>query len=227
VPLTGAGGTTVPPPGPIATRAYTDTWGLTVGTAPNPWILLHWDGRQWSEKLLPLPLDNFDRAEDCQFSPFEVDLNSIVAPAPNDVWMGGYSTGSPDSPGDCPFLYHWDGTSVQQVILQAAGQQLARLGPMPEGWGIDAMAAVGPHDIWAAAHLGLFTSAMLHWDGKSWRVVTTIPFVVSDMSAPSSTDVWATGYGCGPQVVGAACHHPNLYHWDGERWQGVAAVPAG
>jgi len=227
VPLVGPGGTPVPPPWPIVTRAFTDTWGLTGGTEQDQYILVHWDGRQWSEKPLPLPPDDLGRAESCQFYPLQLYLNSLVAPAPNDVWVGGISIGSSDSPGLCPFLYHWDGKSVQQVILQGPGQQLARLGPMPYGWGINAMAAVGPHDIWAAAEVGIGSSALLHWDGKSWRVVTTIPFEVLDMSAPSSNDVWAAGYGCGGQQIGAACQQPNLYHWDGKRWQGVMAIPAG
>ncbi|RMI47824.1 hypothetical protein EBO15_00560 [Actinomadura harenae] len=63
------------------------------------------------------------------------------------------------------------------------------------------------------ASQGMFSSLMLHWDGRAWKKVA-LPEVgrVNQVSASSASDVWAS----------ADCA---LLHWDGHAWSRVPYEP--
>ncbi|MFB9834745.1 hypothetical protein [Actinoallomurus acaciae] len=60
---------------------------------------------------------------------------------------------------------------------------------------------------------GMFTSVMLHWDGRSWQP-TPVPQVarINFLSASSPKDAWASS-DCG------------LLHWDGQKWTSIPYAP--
>lgn len=90
-----------------------------------------------------------------------------------------------------------------------------------------AVASVSPQDAWAVGFQlnaqSIPQTLAEHWDGNSWRIVTT-PNVGSSSNvlrgvvAFASNDVWAAGFSSDfgkPQ--------PLVLHWDGSSWQVVPA----
>jgi len=222
--------------GPTATLSVTDTWLLAGSGGPerSGAVVLHWNGRQWTRVPLPAPMT----AGGCDLgSSGLVYLGSILALQHDDVWFGGAIT--PDRSYYCPLLLHWDGKSLQIVPALSAPRDGTLVGQAPvfagdnNGWGISALAAVGPHDLWA---IGATTPGMdyfaLHYDGRNWHAVSvSLWLAVARMSAASTTDVWAVGESCEALALPAARKQcppsVNAYHWDGKAWRAVTAIPAG
>ena len=74
------------------------------------------------------------------------------------------------------------------------------------GNSLRAVAGVAPNDVWAAGQFSFWAGQgialprplMMHWEGKSWRMVSVpepggMLEYVSDVVAVSSRDVWAAG----------------------------------
>ena len=204
--------------GPMAIFSGSDSWLLTEYAVPNEGsYILHWDGHQWSS-VLPadsLPPTDHGRllAPGCDGA--FLNLTTILAFSPHDIWMDGQISGDVDYPGQCPVFYHWDGVSVQDVwpIVPPADFPLFELGG--NGSGAFAMAGSGPTDVWAIAG-----TLLLHWDGHALRLVTGPPLRWANLAALSSTDAWALG-----PLVGSAAYA--AYHWDGAAWRRVSTEPAG
>lgn len=197
----------VPAPSPGADRwltqitasAANDIW--TIGflsqhlpsfqpNAPAPplqALIEHWDGHQWSVVQSP--------------SPDTETLSDITAVAPNDVWAVGHDT-STDGGGS--ITMHWDGqhwSAVSSPTLPGHPQETA----------LDAMAALGPDDIWAVGssiakgtdalpQTAVHLSQMLleHWDGQQWSIVAVqAPGQGSALyglvRVPTTSQMWAVG----------------------------------
>lgn len=89
------------------------------------------------------------------------------------------------------------------------------------------VAAISPNDIWAVGHHSSPTSSKalaLHWDGKSWTPIPTLPQSNRDqlfgVAAISSNDVWAVGRSLDNSNRPRAL----AMHWDGSSWK-LAATP--
>ena len=73
------------------------------------------------------------------------------------------------------------------------------------------MTAPASNNVWA---VGFTSSGALveHWDGTSWSIVSSPAFsdvsVINDVSADSSTDVWAIG--------GLSGGGETSLHWNGQ-----------
>jgi hypothetical protein len=137
---------------PVAGMAITpDGHVWVVGSGLRGSFILRWDGSGWTQPPLPAP---------------GLRPAGIVARTNTDVWVTG----------DIREMYHWDGTRWRHVPTPAS-----QPGSVPY------LAAAGPDDVWAVGGAGggdlaggscpgcigmHFTqpvSAVLHWDGRSWR----------------------------------------------------------
>ncbi|HTS35504.1 MAG TPA: hypothetical protein VMH04_07535 [Candidatus Solibacter sp.] len=109
-------------------------------------------------------------------------------------------------------------TSSAAVTLHFNGQQWRRFAaPVAALFGVT---AISTNNVWAVGDT-LPTGAIVeHWDGNSWKLVTSpntgnVSNLVS-VSAISATDIWATGCSLCGDVGG---NLPALVeHWDGTSW---------
>jgi hypothetical protein len=96
---------------------------------------------------------------------------------------------------------------------------------------LDAVAAVSPHDAWAAGFARttglLFHALVEHWNGTAWSVRHSATLPATDdtrlhaLAALSATNVWA---------VGGEASHSLIEHWNGSSWSVVpspSAEPSG
>ncbi len=151
----------------LAARASNDVWAVG-GTD-----ILHWDGSAWS-KVPNAPGGS---------------LVSVTAPAANDAWATGSSTG-PGGTG--PIIEHWDGTAWSAMPLPALDSSNNVL---------TGIAGSTPTDVWAVGS-GYGDSdvqtLVLHWDGTAWSRVPSGNTAWDDnrltaVSAPAPGVMWAVG----------------------------------
>jgi hypothetical protein len=172
----------------------------------NKTLVLHWNGTSWTQVASPNP------------EPSDNQLTDVSAVTPSDVWAVGFSTAGSTFQ---TLILHWNGTSWTQVASPNPGFGLSEL------LGVDALSA---NDAWAVGEYntsaGALKTLVLHWNGTTWaQVASPNPGVPSsavflaDVSATSSSDVWAVGeYSSNGAVV-----KPLVLHWNGTSWTQVAS----
>jgi hypothetical protein len=183
-----------------------DVWAITASSVH------HWDGTTWSE----IPVDCVDP------SAAVFTFESIAAPAPDDVWLGGFRqdfdwnttvttcrwngvrwtldaaqceqvSASSTTNVWCDLRSYWDGAAMVPVPGGAAFA--------PRSVWTD-----GANDVWAVdASNG---SPLVHWDGTSFTT-TTLMDHLQRVDGTGPDDVWAVGW-------------DGILHWDGTT---LAAVP--
>jgi hypothetical protein len=87
---------------------------------------------------------------------------------------------------------------------------------------VGAVAARSASSAWVMNETGTEASsstAVLHWTGKKWGPVTTLPALIDAAVAPSPKDAWA--FGATPAVT------PYAAHYNGSKWSRVAFPVAG
>lgn len=193
---------------PLASPGYTNFYeiefsdennGWVVGKGPselngpaNSLILLHWDGKQWSdvtEQLLETYPDLSVDQEELEFPLETVSSKS--------VWLGS---------GD--HILHWDGSTWNRIST-------------PEGMqGIVSIAVLDDKYVWALSHTIQKTGdgekideAIFTWDGNEWKKsqIQLFPrdFRYSGKLLVISMDnVWLASKG--------------LFHWNGKEWEDMA-----
>ena len=177
----------------LAFVAPDDIWAVGRGESlPDTRALaLHWNGSVWEKVTVPNP-----RGGDA--------LVDVVAVGPSDVWAVGSGRRG-------PLAMHWDGSSWTVV-------------PTPTGRdstysALNAVTQVGSDRLWAVGQGESGKPFVLHWDGAVWaRQPTPDPEgddYMHEVSAVSSTDVWAVGE-TAPVFSGG--WRPVALHWDGSRW---------
>jgi hypothetical protein len=178
----------------------TDVW--VVGFAKQLFTE-HWDGAEWTVIPAPSPAD-YD------------ELLGVSAYSSTDVWAVGFFI----TDHTHPFAEHWDGSAWTLVLTpdQVAGLFIG-------------VKAISPQDVWAVGYQDVgfadFQPLIEHWDGTAWTVVSAPPLAgtdnsLFDVSASSSTDVWAVGsYRPGTLDL------PLTLHWNGAVWSQVDAPSAG
>jgi hypothetical protein len=201
----------------VAATSSRDVW--IAGDDDRVGVLDHWDGSHWARSYT-LQGGADDGAT----------LSSVVATSPKDAWAVGtlpHSTVQRSGiavtitlAGATTVLLHWDGTRWSRTVAGAltSDPHLA----------ISALAAVGPHDIWAA---GLryrhdvndgndVTPLLAHWDGATWSIVATpaAPDGSAEfrsVTAVATNNVWAVGNSA---VGNGVTQHPLAEHWNGNAW---------
>jgi hypothetical protein len=90
---------------------------------------------------------------------------------------------------------------------------IASVPPAFIGGQLTGVAAPSGTDVWASGWVeGSNSSAMFHWDGKSWRKFRLGRGELNAVTAPAADDAWA---------VGVARSAGWIEHWDGRRWTRV------
>lgn len=200
----------------------------------GPVMTQHWNGRSW--ELRPAPM---------QDNAISGGLLGISALAPNDVWAAGWTQvldqripdpdGGPTTIVDHSegLVQHWDGRAWTRVAL-----------PQPyASWGLNAVSASGPNDVWAvgSGYGDDDAPVVLHFDGHTWTALPTPPYgglygEFNDVVANGPRDVWAVGR---TLLDDKDRGHALVMHWDGAAWTrfdtpaeggpltGVAKTPGG
>src|SRR6266571_5651399 len=135
--------------------AVDDAWAVgdfADGLNPLKPLFLRWDGTAWTEVSgAPLP-DGL--------------LRGVAAIQQDDVCAVG---GREESNPALTLTEHWDGSSWTVVPAPSPGGRFT-------GSGFDAVAAVSSSDVWAVGSRGVQDgdrTLVEHWDGSSWKVVTS------------------------------------------------------
>ena len=178
----------------VAGSSSSDVWAVgqsqDVPLSQSRTWTVHWDGQDWaivqSPNVDPEPgTGNVDNS-----------LQSVAAIAPDDAWaVGSYQLKGTRLAAPAthrPLAIHWDGGRWSVVPLPEVGQG-----------GLNGVAAVGPHDVWAVGQTvenpgGAYSVSplLLHWDGTAWSR-SNVP-VQGDASLSAITAIpggglWAVG----------------------------------
>ena len=216
----GASWTQVPSPNPgtdsrlLAVSAVngTDIWAVGEyfnGTAFQT-LTVHFNGAMWTQVPSPSASGATVTA-----------LSAVSAVSTNDVWAVGHFQNSGNF--DQTYILHWDGTSWTHV-------------PSPHPGGttrdqdLDSVSGDSAKDAWATGSYyngSADQSLALHWDGTSWKQVTSPnPGPEGNrlfgVRAISASNAWAVG-----SSSDATTEHTLIAHWNGTSWKQVAAPNPG
>jgi len=140
-------------------------------------------------------------------------INDVVALTASNMWaVGSYEPGGSYQQ---PLALHWDGAVWSPVALPN----------VTLGGRLNAIAAVGPNDIWAVGAVTDVSSSqtlIVHWNGASWvrfASPTGQPEGYNELygiDARVANDIWSVGDDGG---------QPIIIHWNGAQWIKVANPP--
>jgi hypothetical protein len=184
-------------------------------------LIEHFTGKSWAVVPSPNPFTG-PGADD--------ELNAVGGTSARDLWAAGFTfDGNNLAQG---LFEHFNGTTWQAAPpLAAAG--------IPD---FVSVSAVSTSDVWAVgASLSVTDSTLAaHWDGHTWRVVTT-PCLngtkiilqenacqqsqneLTGVTAVAANDVWASGF----ETESSDFHVPYVLHWDGKTWSLIKTPNAG
>ena len=229
----------------VSATSATDAWAVgyyrNESTHIDDTLILHWNGRRWSQVESPNPgkyrnrlsgvsADSATDAWAVGLSNFKTGARSIILHWDGSAWSRvkiprSYLSGvSVDSAGDAwavgSAILHWDGTAWSKVKNPHPGRGGILLGVSADSAG----------DAWAVGRYRKATthadeSLVLHWNGLSWsRVEAPSPgrhlSELDGVSAESPTDAWAVGY-YENAPTRAEHFHPLILHWNGSAWSRV------
>ena len=152
-------------------------------------------------------------------------LFGITVLSDTDAWAVGYRDEGRRI--NSAVIEHWDGT--RWSVIKS---------PQPGGYRdfLEKAAAVAPDDVWAVGAFQDVKDGTLrrehtlveHWDGMRWTEVSTpnvkgVDNVLSDVTAISRNDVWATGIALNPDGTSRAMSE----HWNGAHWTVVRTPSPG
>lgn len=175
-----------------------DAWA--VGQFAEGSLAEHWDGKQWMQAVVPQRGSNDA-------------LSAVSSASTDDVWAVGYGY-SGTEPGTV--TEHWDGSTWSLIPSPNADAAASYL---------DGVSVVGASDAWAVGRSvieGISRPLIEHWDGTQWSIAPgpRIKAQLFDVTAVSSTDVWAAGIEGEGQ---GGPHSTFIVHWDGKTWARVAS----
>jgi hypothetical protein len=159
-------------------------------------LIEHWNGKTWKQQTFPLPKNS-------------AEFHGVAATGPHNAWAVGASN---TSPGASAIIEHWNGYRWRRVSTP------------PDLGNLQGITAVGPDDLWAVGYTNagpVYKSLIVHYNGRRWyQVPSPNPggtINLWDVSASSSTNAWAVGYGGGTVA----------FHWNGKTWTFVPSVNPG
>jgi hypothetical protein len=164
---------------------------------------MHWNGSEWAEVATPNVTKGTNR------------LEAVLALSPNNAWAVGFFTpANADREPKRTLILHWDGKTWKVVPSPNVGPKTHS----PSN-GLSGLTANSANDIWAfgchfaAGGSGRFRTLVLHWDGKSWKVVPSpnptkgfVGDVLFSGVVPSPGNVWIFGIRARSAQCGNSCH---------------------
>jgi hypothetical protein len=215
----GASWTQVPSPDPATPSRL---FGVHALSASNAWavgeyfdgsidktLIVHWSGSAWTQ----VPSPNVSGAT-------QNVLKAVRGSSATNVWAVGYFVNSNNV--DQTLILHWNGTSWKQVPS-----------PDPSGPAMDqeltSVASNSAQDAWAVGfyYTGVDKSMILHWNGSSWKQVTS-PNPGSQgtflygVRATSASSAWAVG-----SAFNGTADKTLIVRWDGSAWTQVKSPNPG
>ena len=224
----------------VAASASDDVWAVGTydnigGECPQPALIEHWNGSEWSlvPSQDPLACNN---------------LYGVAAIAPDDVWAVGESSNESQSAN---LVEHWDGFRgpsapkvskggaifdavsadasndvwmVGRLIERWDGSRCDQMGTVPVDVQDSGITAIAPGDVWLVGtryppghRSRTFTE---HWDGTSWTIIASpnrghhVSNGLSDVTALAPDSVWAVG---ASSADGAPAKTLTM-RWNGATW---------
>jgi hypothetical protein len=184
-----------------------DVWaaGEYADQSASQGLIEHWNGKTW--KVIP----NSDPGST------NYGFGGLAIVSAKDIW----AVGAQSSDGGYTYqtlTERWDGKSWSVVTS-----------PNPGGYanGFGAATAIGANDVWAvgtyqnSSSFPTVHSLAEHWDGASWKVVTSpnegsgANYIFS-VAARASGDVWMVGYVFDPTHEQ---YRTLIEHWNGSQWR--------
>jgi len=197
----------------VAALSSTDAWAVGFQNGNNfnqaRTLTQHFDGTSW--KTVPSP--NPGR---CAQGNFGNVLNSVAAISSKDVWAVGFSF--PCNAFFRTMAMHFDGVKWTVVPTPKL--------PTNNNNALNGVIALASNNVFAvgfqAGSNGATITLIEHWDGTSWKVVSSPNLnntgnVLSGISASSANDIWAVGNAVAPMVPVATL----VEHFDGISWKVV------
>ena len=122
------------------------------GAAINQTLTEHWNGSRW--KVVTSP--NIENLSNTLYGVTEVSSNNVWA-------VGGLY--DPGTGQGSTLIQHWNGSQWKRVNSPNP----------PSGGGLNGMAAISSHDIWAVGsyQMGQTLTLIEHWNGSRWKIVTS------------------------------------------------------
>jgi hypothetical protein len=177
-----------------------DVWA--VGLAPAVSLIVHWNGRAWSQSH---PLAGLG---------YYVGVGASSA---RDVWaVGGTSWWNPSQ----TLAAHWNGRSWTRVAT-----------PNPPGGGLlNSVAATSASNAWAVGQAGPGPGIpapaqpiIEHWNGRHWSLQHFAPpagdGLFTGVAALSASNAWAVGWTGDPNP--GSGQKTLIEHWNGRTWTRV------
>ncbi len=177
-------------------------FGFAVGGSEAPHapdgvrVALRWDGKRWSEVEFP---------KVAWAGSSQPIIESLVMTSPKEGWAA--------SNGD---LYRWDGQSWKPYHDQT---------DFPKLLFINQFASIAPDNIWAVAfnaeHEKEGYGLIIHWDGTSWKKITTNRVNLTSIHMLSPYLGWATGtlnVAAVDYKKGVGVQDSTIINWDGKQW---------
>ena len=188
----------------VDASASNNVWAVGYSTlsGSQKTLIERWNGTQWQVVTSPNAGTSGDNV-----------LTSVDALSSTNAWAVGSSLTSTSRKS---LIQRWNGTSWTIVSSPNPGTL---------GNSLLGVEATAPNDIWAVGWKNSgdgLRSLLLHYDGTAWTEVAAVPKVgtgdnvLTDISAVSSDDVWATGY-----YVDGTQYKTLTLHYDGTTWSQV------
>ena len=181
-----------------------DVWAVGYSGVSGSYktLIEHWDGTQWRVVASPNAGTTGENT-----------LTSVDTLSSTNAWAVGSSRTATSRKS---LIQRWNGSSWTIVSSPNPGTL---------GNSLLGVAAAGPNDIWAVGWKNSgngLRSLLLHYDGTGWTEGAAVPKVgtgdnvLTDISAVSGDDVWATGY-----YVDVTQYKTLTLHYNGTTWSHV------
>jgi hypothetical protein len=201
----------------VAVLSATNIWAVgdksktSEGNSIFRTLIEHWNGHSWRTVPSPNPGVGSDL------------LSSVTAVSANNIWaVGDYSDKAGVIGTDKTLILHWNGHSWSKATSPDPGSSFEDLATIREVsatniWAVGDYAGSDVHD----------RSLILHWNGRTWKQVSSpnpgkSSDILSGLAVVSASSIWTTEL-----FTKTNTPTSQILHWNGHLWRKAAAGPAG
>ena len=203
-------GTSFNPLNGVAAVSASNLWavGSSLNSSGTSTLIEHWNGTSWQVVSSPnVGTYNY--------------LYGVAAVSSTNIWAVGYAQ---NSSGRYTLIEHWNGKSWQVVSSPNAETSSSQL---------SGVAALSATNLWAVGYSQNSNGAnrqtlIEHWNGSSWKIVSspnpgTSRSQLSGVTAVSATNLWAVGYYSNNTGIAQTL----IEQWNGSSWKVVSSPNIG